>query len=74
VASPKTVGELYHPEVIQVAQYVQETSRTATSQTVETPSGVSQLKELSKNVGLPVSSVKRAIRTISEKGFPNMEE
>jgi hypothetical protein len=74
VDSPKTVGELDHPEVIQVAQYVQGPGRAATDQAVETPSGPVQLKELSKNVGLPVSSVKRAIRTLSEKGFPNLEE
>jgi hypothetical protein len=74
VASPKAVGELDHPDVIQVAQYVQEKGRAATGQTAEPSSGTSQLKELSKNVGLPVSSVKRAIRTLSEKGFPNVEE
>jgi hypothetical protein len=72
--SPKTVGELHHPEVIQVAQYVHESARGAMGKAVETSSGTSQLKELSKNVGLPVSSVKRAIRTLFEKGFPNVEE
>ena len=72
--SPNTVGELHHPEVIQVAQYVQETARTEARTAPETTSGTTQLKELSKNVGLPVSSVKRAIRTLSEKGFPNVDD
>jgi len=61
------VGSLNDPEVTQVAQYVQQVTLSSYSRGTTEESQELSLQELSKKVGLPVSSVQRAMRTIAEQ-------
>ncbi len=71
--APETsVGALSDPEVKHVAQFVQQAAIEERKHgTRDLSAGYSELeiKNLSKTIGLPVSSVMRAIKTISEHGF-----
>jgi hypothetical protein len=61
-------GELDDPEVQQVVEYLQQFSRQAARGRESASGQPMKVEDISKRVGLPVSAVKRAIRTISEQG------
>lgn len=67
--STQAPGKLSDPEVRQVAQYVQQTTQEASSRKKSSSYRPMDLDDLGRKVGLPVSSVERAITTISEEGF-----
>ncbi len=69
-AKTSAVGNLSDPEVEHVTKFVQQYSRQSQrGYSRKTPRSAVRIQDLSKQIGLPVSSVVRAIQTISEKGF-----
>lgn len=78
--APST-GTLSDPEVRYVAEFMQRTAQNESTQGAVRGAKQSytdefttiEIKTLSKTIGLPVSSVMRAIKTITEQGFSNKE-
>lgn len=69
-AETSAVGNLSDPEVEHVAKFMQQYSQQSQRRySHKTTRSRVRIQDLSKQIGLPVSSVIRAIQTITEKGF-----